>query len=131
MNKEEVEKLSKEEKLTLVREGKLFCVRTFIAGIVRKMVNFIFEVILSREFIVFAIFSIAFYKTSEPKLIWHWVCYAAVGVVFILAQAIRVLLKEKTTLDIKANANVSAAAALNAAGDLNKAASQIIEGVKK
>jgi len=128
MSKEEIEKLSKDEKLYLVSTGHLFCVRTFIVGLIRKFINFIFETILSAEALVFAAFSVAFFmEDNNDKFIW--LIYGLIAIVFILAKPLKNLINEKTTLNINAEAKVGAA--LNVAGDLNKAADQIIEGVKK
>ena len=130
MSKDEIDELTKDEKLHLVNTGHLFCIRTFLVGLVRKFINFIFETILSAEALVFAAFSVAFFMETL-KTIFMWITYGVIAIVFIIAKPLKNLINEKTTLNINAEAKVGASAALNVAGDLNKAADQIIEGVKK
>ena len=127
MSKDEVKQLSKEEKLTLVNSGNLFCIRTFLTGIARKFVNFIFETILSREFIVFIIVMLFFLKEKE-KPMWLWICFVSVGIVFIIAQALNYLLRNKTTLNIDHKTNLGASVALT--GDVSNIAKTAIDAAK-
>jgi len=129
LSKEELEKLSKEEKLELVNKGYLFCTRRLTTGLVKKFVNFIFETILSPEFIVFACFSIAFFSEDKKENI-HWVVYGIISFIFIVARALRTLIGDKTTVNVNANATVGATAALNVVGDLNKAVQQLKDKVE-
>jgi len=127
MNKEEQEALSLEQKVDLIRHGNIWCWKTFFIGLVKK----IFSIIFSREMIVFVLASIALhlrYQDNKETTL-HWVSWIILGVIFILAEAIRILVGQKTNLNI--DAKIGATAGLNVTGDLNKAASQIITEVKK
>ena len=110
MSKEEIEELTKEEKLTLVEKGHLFCARTFFTGLVRKFVNFIFETILSAEFLVLILFSVAFFQATSIDL-GLWIVYGVVCVIFIIAKPLKHLINEKTTLNM--NASFGANASIN------------------
>jgi uncharacterized membrane protein YhfC len=106
MNPEEVETLTKEEKINYIEKGHLFCWKTFWTGIAKKVINFIFSVILSREFLVFVIFSVAFFDTTTKQDV-HWIVYGCVAGVFIFAEALRILIAYRTNLNLSGNAGVN------------------------
>jgi len=133
MCKDDVKELSMEERLRLVKEGHLYCGKTFVVGLIRKLVNFIFETVCSSEFIVFAVFSIAFFSAlfifNLAHFVWIWGIYAGVGVIFIVARSIRVVLEQKTTLAIQANANANMSAVVTGSvSEILKAAAEEIKG---
>jgi len=130
MSKKELEQLTFEQKIDLIRSGNLWCWKTFWIGIVARLQKIIF----SREMIVFIIFAIPFLicvlvlKTDE---MWHWIIFGIVSVIFILAEALRILVGQKTTLNINADAKVGATVGANLTGDLVNMARTAIEEVKK
>jgi len=128
MSKDEIKDLSKDEKLTLVNAGNIFCIRKFATGLVKKVINFIFEIILSAEFLVWMIFTIAFFHETTKEM-WMWIAYGLIAIVFILAKPLKHLIKEKTNLNIDHKTTLGATAALNVVGDLNKAAQQVVENI--
>jgi len=127
MNKEEQEVLTLEQKVDLIRNGNIWCWKTFFTGLVKK----IFGIIFSREMIVFVLATIALHLRylDDKETTLHWVSWIVLGVIFILAEAIRILVGQKTNLNI--DAKFGANAGLNVTGDLNKAADQVIKEVKK
>jgi len=132
MGKDEVKELSTEERLKLIQSGSLFCGQKFLTGLVKKFINFIFETICSSEFIVFAIFSVAFFSAlfifNFATAVWLWGIYAGVGVIFIIARSIRIVLEQKTTLAIQANATASVTTAIT--GSVSEILKTVISEVK-
>ena len=128
MSKKEVEKLSNEDRIKLVNSGNIFCIRKFLTGFIKKVVNFIFEIVLSAEFLVWTAFSIAFFfamfKFSLASMMWIWLVYAGISIVFIIARSIRIVLEQKTTLELKMQASTSIT------GDLNQIAQQALDNIK-
>jgi len=116
MNKDEIKNLSKEEKLELVNNGNLFCKQKFRTGLTKKLVNFFFEVMLSAEFLVWVVFTVLFifalFKFNLAAVTWIWLVYFGISVIFIIARSIRVVLEQKTTLAIQANATASVTTAI-------------------
>jgi len=131
MKKKEDDNLTNVQKIALIREGKIFCPNTFFTGIAKKFVNFLFETILSPEFLVWAAFSFAFFfavfKYELYTLMWIWLIYAGISFIFIVARSIRHLLENKTTLEIKAQASASATAALT--GSISELAGTVIDKI--
>ena len=135
MSKNEVKELSAEERLKLVQAGNLFCGQKFLTGLVKKFINFIFETICSSEFIVFLLFTIAFFIAilhfeliKEP---WLWGIYGGMGVIFMIARSIRVVLEQKTTLAIQANATANVTTAITGSvSEILKTAISEIKGGK-
>ena len=133
MNKQNEKELSAEERLRLVQTGNLFCGQKFFTGLIKKFVNFIFETICSSEFIVFAIFSVAFFCAlfifDLVTAVWLWGIYAGVGIIFIVARSIRIVLEQKTTLAIQANATASVTTAIT--GSVSEILKTALNEIKK
>ena len=130
MSKEIIEQLNEAQKLALVNNGNLFCWRTFLTGWVRKLTNFVFETILSPEFLVWVIFTVIFFSFyAKDKEIMPLLIYAGISVIFIIARSVRHVLENKTTLEIKAQANASANAALT--GNISELVKTTVEKIRE
>jgi len=103
MSKEEVEKLTYEQKIDLIRNGNLWCGKTFLIGLIKKVFNIIF----SREFLVFSIvtFGMWFFDLFKDKT--YFIGYLVLSVVFIIAESLKILIEQKTTMSINANVGAS------------------------
>jgi len=90
------QELTYKQKLDLIRNGNLWCWKTFWVGIVSRLQKIIF----SREFVVFVIYTIAMWRfdlfISENGLI-H---YTIISGLFILVESLRILIEHKTTMSI-------------------------------
>ena len=129
MSKEEVEELTPAQKFVLINNGNVFCWKTFLTGWAKKFTNFIFETILSPEFLVWVVFTIIFFSYyTEAKELMPLLIYAGISIVFIIARSIRHVLEHKTTLAIQMSASASATAALT--GDIATMAKTAIEAAK-
>jgi hypothetical protein len=115
---EEIDLIEKEQKWSWIK---------FVIGFA-KMVT-------SPEFIVFGIittmllFFVFYGKVPEYAFIVVWATYGVVGVAFMFHKAIHKLISEKTTVDVKANANFGATATLT--GDLSKATGEVVNNIKR
>ena len=113
------------EDVELVEKHQKLCPAKFVVGILKM--------ITSPAFIVFAVFTVYMWhlKSADKFDFKNLIVYGSVAVVFIFSGALTVLISKKTNLDIKANVGVGAEAKLGVTGDLNKAAVDIIDKVKK
>ena len=87
----------------LIENGYKWNTTKFFIG----LINRIFNIIFSREFVVFVIVTVMKFSClngsmSEPVF---WIGYYTVAIVFILAEALKILITQKTTMSINANAN--------------------------
>jgi len=103
MNKDEIEKLTPEQKLELVEHGKLFCVITLFTGIVKKTVNAIF----CKATLVFAIVTIIMFAYDLFSSTTHFDRYLILAGVFVFYECIVYLLKNKTNINFSGSGSVS------------------------
>jgi len=132
MSKDEVKQLTAEQHRALIETGNIFCWRKCLTGLAKKFINFIFDIILSSEFLVWVAFTIAFFFAlfyfKLGKNQWIWMIYMIISIVFIVARSLRVVLEQKTTLEIKMAAEAKATAALT--GDVSNIAKTAIDAAK-
>lgn len=113
------------EYVELVEKHQKLCWPKFFIGILKM--------ITGPAFIVFVVFSVYMWSLKkEDKFDFkNLIVYGAVALVFIFSEALIILISQKTNLDVKANVGVGAQANLGVTGDLNKAAADVIDRVKK
>jgi len=99
MSKDDINDLTYEQKVDLIRNGNLWCPMTFFIGLLGR----IQKIFINKEFLVFAIFSIAFYRIYDKEA-YHWFTYAGIAVIFILAESLKILIAERTTINASLNA---------------------------
>ena len=99
MNKEEVKKLTYKQKIDLIRNGNLWCWKTFWIGIVSRLQKIIF----TREFAVFVIYTIAMWQFDLFKKDNGLIFYTIISGLFILVESLRILIEHKTTMNITAD----------------------------
>ena len=132
MEKEEIERLTAAQKFALVENGNVFCWKTFKTKLVKKVVNFFFDVILSAEFLVWVFFTIPFFHAMFRQKLWKeiflWLIYAGISIIFIIARSVRIVLEQKTTLEIKAQATASATAAIT--GSISELTGKVVDKIK-
>ena len=119
MSNDDIEHLTYEQKIDLIRGGNMWCWKTFWIGVVSRLQKIIF----SREFVVFVIFTVLFFLFAKKDELGYWIVYGSIGLVFIIAEALRELFGKNTKLNLEGKASLN----INK-GDLNKAAEQITRG---
>jgi len=107
MSNDEVKDCTLEEKVDLIRHGNRFCWSTFWVGIVKKIQNIVF----SREFLVYVIYTVAMWKNDSFTDKTGLIVYTIVACVFILAESLKILIAERTTMQI--NTELKAGASVN------------------
>ena len=99
MSKEELKNISYKQKLDLIRNGNLWCWETFGIGIVSRLQKIIF----SREFVVFVIYTVAMWQFDLFEKDNGLVFYTIISGLFILVESLRILIENKTTMNINAD----------------------------
>lgn len=92
--------MSKEE---LVEKGHLFCRHTFLVGIIRKIVNIIF----CKATAVFALITAIMFEKDLFYDFTHWIGFLVFAGVFLFYECLVFLLKNKTNININANAGLN------------------------
>jgi hypothetical protein len=95
MNKEEINHLTYDQKIDLIRNKNLFCPMTWAVGILGR----IEKIVIAKETVVFVLFTIAFFSETIRSTT-HWWIYAGVAVVFIFTEALKILISQKTTVNL-------------------------------
>jgi len=99
MNKNDIAKLTPEEKAALIEAGKIFCLTTLLTGIIKKLVNAFF----CKATLVFGITTtIMIIKDLFPSNV-HFTGYIIMACIFIFYESIVFLLKNKTNLNLNGN----------------------------
>jgi hypothetical protein len=94
MNKEEIKELTYDLKVDLIRNKNLFCPMTWAIGVLGR----IEKIVIAKETVVFVLFTIAFFR--ETQTVSHWWIYAIVAVVFIFTEALKILISQRTTVNL-------------------------------
>lgn len=95
MNKDEISHLTYEQKIDLIRNKNLFCPMTWAIGVLGR----IEKIVIAKETVVFVLFTIAFFGEMQ-RTTTHWWIYAGVAVVFIFTEALKILISQKTTVNL-------------------------------
>lgn len=103
MSKNDISLLTIEQRIALIEQGHLWCTATFLIGIAAKLQKILF----SKEMVVFGIVSYLFLTKGSMENDIQWVSYLAMGVVFILAESLRVLVAKNTKMDIGIKAGIN------------------------
>jgi len=97
MSNEEVNELTIEQKKYLIDQGNIFCLTTFLTGILKRTILMIFCK-ATLAIALFIIFKDTF-KCTEDRII-----FAILLAVFIFYEAIEHVIKYKTSINVNANA---------------------------
>jgi hypothetical protein len=95
MGKKDIKELTYKQRIDLIRNKNLFCPYTWAVGILGR----IEKIIIAKETIVFFIFTIAFFGETV-RTVPLWGIYAGVAVVFIFTEALKILISQKTTVNL-------------------------------